>query len=162
MEGDTTKSPDNSKDKVQLVQFFGTVGWGVLWSQQTLQQVTQHLDMAVVSHRCDLLEASAHGLQTHRDVLVKEDGQVGPLRLDFTLVNPALSVPKRYQFHNLTDASTINYFFFCCKRKNIISFLFIFLEEKAIRDSYGIHPRSCGLMNKIPARDTVAGVAVLK
>lgn len=115
LEGDTTKSPDNSKDKVQLVQFFGTVGWGVLWSQQTLQQVTQHLDMAVVSHRCDLLEASAHGLQTHRDVLVKEDGQVGPLRLDFTLVNPALSVPKRYQFHNLTDASTINYFFFAVK-----------------------------------------------
>lgn len=28
--------------------------------------------------------------------------------------------------------------------------------------TYGLQPKSCGLMYKIPALDTVAGVAVLK
>jgi len=28
--------------------------------------------------------------------------------------------------------------------------------------AYGLQPKSCGLMYKIPALDTVAGVAVLK
>ena len=79
MEGDTTKGPDTGKDKVELIQLLGTVGRGVFWGQQALKKVTQHLDMAVVSHWGDLLEAGAHGLQAQGNVFIKEDGQISSL-----------------------------------------------------------------------------------
>lgn len=55
--------------------------------------MTKHLDVGNLHYGRDLLEAGSQHLQTHGHVLVEEDGQVGSLRLDFALVNPALNVP---------------------------------------------------------------------
>ena len=65
---------------------------GILWSQQGLQQIAQGLDHADVSHRGDLLEACAQHLKAGGDVAVKENGQVGPLRLYLTCVDPTLDI----------------------------------------------------------------------
>lgn len=177
LESDTSKGPDTGKDKVQLIQLLGTVWGRVLWGQQTFQQVTQHLDVTVVCYRCDLLEASAHRLQTHRNVLVKEDGQIGSLWLDLSLVNPALGVSEIFRVkrewssiaHNCVDWNFFSPTFYRVFnahlntdiRSKLFSCCFKQLSDK-IWLPYGIQPRSWGLMNKIPALDTVAGVAVLK
>ena len=65
-------------------------------SEESLQQVAQCLDHAHFLHRCDLLElARPDGVQEDRDILVKQDGQVGPFRLDFTALNPAGHIPEK-------------------------------------------------------------------
>lgn len=50
------KGPDRSKDKVELIEFLGTVRRGVFWSQETLQQVAEHLDHALLSDGDDLFK----------------------------------------------------------------------------------------------------------
>jgi len=65
---------------------------GILWSQQGLQQIAQGLDHADVGHGGDLLEPCAQHLEAGGDVAVKENGQVGPLRLYLACVNPTLDI----------------------------------------------------------------------
>ena len=45
LERAAAKGPDTGEDKVQLIQLLGAVRWCVLFCQQALQQVTQHLYM---------------------------------------------------------------------------------------------------------------------
>lgn len=56
LEHGSPKGPDSSKDKIELIKFFGTVWRGVFWSQQTLQQVAEHLDHTLLRDRDDLLK----------------------------------------------------------------------------------------------------------
>ena len=43
------------------------------------------------------------------------------------------------------------------EKKNVVK-----KKKRQYYITYGFHPRSCGLMKRIPALDTVAGVAVFK
>lgn len=63
LEHGSPKGPDSSKDKIELIKFLGTVWRGVFWSQQTLQQVAQHLDHTLLRDRDDLLKPEQR--QTH-------------------------------------------------------------------------------------------------
>ncbi len=56
LEHGSPKGPDRSKDKIELIKFLRTVWRGVFWSQQTLQQVAQHLDHTLLRDRDDLLK----------------------------------------------------------------------------------------------------------
>lgn len=63
LEHGSPKGPDGSKDKIELIKFLGTVWRGVFWSQQTLQQVAQHLDHTLLRDGDDLLKPEQR--QTH-------------------------------------------------------------------------------------------------
>ena len=87
------KRPDTAEDEVQLVPLLGAVGWSVLWREHALEQVTQHLQMADVCDRRDLLETEFHHFETCRHVLVKENRQIGAFRLHLSCVDPAAHWP---------------------------------------------------------------------
>lgn len=93
LEETASKRPDAAEDEVQLVPFLGAVMRSVIGRENTLQQVTQHLQVTNVSHRSDLLEARTYRLQAGRNVLVKEYRQIRSFRLRLTRVNPAAYVP---------------------------------------------------------------------
>ena len=92
LEHGPSKGPHCSKHKVELIHLLVGVWRGILWSQQGLQQIAQGLDHADVSHGGDLLEPCAQHLEAGGDVAVKENGQVGPLRLDLACVDPTLDI----------------------------------------------------------------------
>jgi len=66
--------------------------WSILRRQNTLEQITEHLQVTDVSHWCDLLESGASCLQTDRHVLVKQNGEVGALRLRLARVDPTARI----------------------------------------------------------------------
>ena len=88
LEETAAERPDAAEHKVELVDLLVCVGRCVLRGEHALEQEAQHLQVAAVGDRRDLLEANLHRLQTHRHVLVEEDRQVGALRLYFTRVQP--------------------------------------------------------------------------
>ena len=88
LEQAASKSPYTTEHKVQLIEFFWTVCWGVFWCEHHFQQIAQHLQVTDVSNGSDLLEAVLHYVQANWYILVKQDGQVGTLGLYFTGVNP--------------------------------------------------------------------------
>ena len=99
MEEESSKSPDGTEDEEQLVDFFAGIGRCVLRSELSLQQVAEGLDHAHLLDGSDHLEAvCAVDVQEGRDVAVKQDCQVCLLRLDLTLVNPALNIPSNDQY----------------------------------------------------------------
>ena len=83
-----TKGPDAGKDKVQFVQFFRTIGRRIRRCQHAFQQSTEHVNMGTFDDRCDLLESTFHRFQTHWNVFVEENGQIGSFRLQFTCFDP--------------------------------------------------------------------------
>lgn len=48
LEQGATKGPDSSKDKVQFINLLGTVRRGVVLCQEAFQEVTQHLNHALL------------------------------------------------------------------------------------------------------------------
>lgn len=50
--------------------------------------------MTDVSDRRDLLEAMFHRVETHRNVFVEKNRQIGSFRLGFSLVNPTRNKPE--------------------------------------------------------------------
>ena len=88
LEHTRAESPDAGEYKVQLIQLLRTISRCVLFRQQALQQMTQHLNVRDFHDGGDLLEAGAENVQTGRYVLVKQDGQISTLGLLFTSVDP--------------------------------------------------------------------------
>ena len=85
----STKGPHCCKHKVQFVPLLGAVGRGVGRREEGLKEVAESLNHTLLRHWCDLLEAMPQAVQAWWHIAVKEDGEVGFLRLYFTLVNPA-------------------------------------------------------------------------
>lgn len=56
LEHGSPEGPDRSEDKIELIKFLGRVWRGVFGSQQTLQQVAQHLDHTLLRDGNDLLK----------------------------------------------------------------------------------------------------------
>lgn len=79
LESTASKGPDSSKHKVQLVQLFGAVWWGVLGCEEAVKQVAQHLNVTHLHNWRDLLEARLHCIEAHGHILVEEDQKVGLL-----------------------------------------------------------------------------------
>ena len=93
LEEAAAERPDAAEHEVELVPLLGAVGRGVYGGEDTLEQVTQHLEVTDVSDRRDLLEAELHHFETRRHVLVKEDRQIGTLRLHLSGVDPTAHGP---------------------------------------------------------------------
>ena len=79
LEETSTKGPDATEDKVQLIPFLRTVWWCVFWHKHALEQIAQHLQMTDIGYWGNLLEAELHYFQAHWHILVKEDRQISPL-----------------------------------------------------------------------------------
>ena len=92
LEKGSTEGPDAAEDEVELIPLLRTVRWRVFGSQDALEQVAEHLQVADVTDRCDLLEFQS---ETHRDVLVEEDCQVGSLGLHTASIDPTAHVSAR-------------------------------------------------------------------
>lgn len=57
LEHGPTKGPDSSKDKVKLIKLLGTVRRCVVLCQEAFQEVTQHLNHALLRNRNNLLKS---------------------------------------------------------------------------------------------------------
>jgi len=79
LEETAAKCPDAAEDEVQFIPLLRAVMWRILRSQDTLQQVTQHLKVTNVNYRSDLLKPGAYCFQAHWYVLVEENGKIGSL-----------------------------------------------------------------------------------
>ena len=95
MEEKPSKGPDGAEDKEKLVDLLAGVRGRVGWRLQSLQQVAQRLDHAHLLYRSDHLEAvRTVDVQEDRNVALKQDSEVGLLRLHLTLVNPTLDITE--------------------------------------------------------------------
>jgi len=66
--------------------------WSIFRRQNTFEQATEHPQMTDVDHWSDLFESRPYRFQTSRNVLVKENDQVGTFRLSLAGVYPAADV----------------------------------------------------------------------
>lgn len=57
LEHGPTEGPNSCKDKVELIEILMAVWRSVFWDEKTLQEVTQHLDHALLRYRNDLLKS---------------------------------------------------------------------------------------------------------
>ena len=106
LEEAAAERPDAAEDEVELVPLLGTVDRRVLRHEHALQQVAQHLQVADVGDRRDLLEARAHHVEAERHVLVEEDRQVGALRLHLARIDPTADRPAARTAHVGTGQQT--------------------------------------------------------
>lgn len=107
--------------------------------------MAQHLYVRHLRYRNDFLEPVANVFQTRRYVFVEQYHEVALLRDVLPRLDPTRHVPVQCKRGRARYNRTL-----FLNKKNVVFFI------------YGFHPRSCGFKYRMPARDTVAGVAVRK
>ena len=137
-----TKCPYCCKYEVQFIPLFRAIRGSVLRSQQNFKQVAQSLDHALLRNWSNLLESVLEGLQTWWDIAVKQNCEISLLGLYLTFINPTLYISVIMLGAKVYTTLPAN-------------------KIQPSKETYGFHPRSLGFTNRMPARDTVAGVAAL-
>lgn len=131
-------SPDASKDKIHLKELFRRVVGYILRNDENFEKLAKHFNVGDVRYGSDLFESMLYHLLQCGNVFVKQDCQVSLLWLIFTSLDPT--------GHKWIPAE--------------ITWIKLFNLNLKFP---GYHNKiSPGFIYKIPALETVAGVAVRK
>lgn len=132
--------------------------YGPIWMSISVWMV--YLNQAVLRNRNNCLKGASHFFDTARDVFVKQNGQVCSLGLSLPPINPTRNTPRHGRKRGCSPKSksftNVNHY-------ELDGIYFELLHRKWIEwISHRFQLSSWALMYRMPARDTVAGVACFR